>query len=458
MPALLTFTNNCLLVGVSLSSSDLTRSLTTSVLVRDSCLQYNVKMADSLSEKRKFSLVVIAMYIKYMYIIVMLLGFKTELKLNNKQRTLLAKHAGVARHAWNWGLSLTKQILEYNSTSPNDKIKFPSAIDLHKWLVAIVKPEYRWYYEVSKCAPQYALRQLREAWNRCFKKVSGVPKFKKKGRSDSFTLDASARVFPTKDRAIKVPVIGWLRTYEWLPQIPVTSVTISRKADRWFISFKMEVENTQQAVNEPIGVDLGLLRFVTLSNNKEIDSPRPFKVLQKRLAKLQYYNRNKVIGSSNWKKAQTRIARLHNHIANVRKDFIHKITTKLAKNHSSIVIEDLNVSGMLQNGKLSKAVADSSFYEFRRQLEYKTKMYGSQLVLADRWFPSSKTCFNCKQVKDKLPLRERTFKCECGFTCDRDLNASYNLVLLVQPEFTPADKKTSRSLVEARNFQFVSKC
>lgn len=319
----------------------------------------------------------------------------------------------------------------------------------------MVKPECPWYYEVSKCAPQYALSYLREAWDRCFKKVSGVPKFKKKGRSDSFTLDASARVFPMKDRAIKVPIIGWLRTYERLPQVPVKCVTISRKASGWFISFKIEALFSNQATGEPIGVDLGLLRFATLSNNKEIDSPRPFKALQKRLAKLQYHNRNKVIGCANWKKAQIQIAWLHSHIANIRKDFIHKFAFLLAKNHSSIVIEDLNVSGLMKNGKLSKAIADSGFYELRRQLEYKTKMYGSELVLADRWFPSSKTCFNCKQVLDKLPLSQRIFECSCGWKCDRDLNASYNLVRVVNPEFTPVDKKMPTSLVEAGNFQYA---
>ena len=124
----------------------------------------------------------------------MFLGFKTELKLNKIQRVLLSKHAGTARHAWNWGLALTKQILDNNKANPDDKIKFPTAIDLHKWLVALVKPVNSWYYEVSKCAPQYALKQLREAWDRCFKKISGVPRFKKKGRKDSFTLDGSIKV------------------------------------------------------------------------------------------------------------------------------------------------------------------------------------------------------------------------------------------------------------------------
>jgi putative transposase len=144
----------------------------------------------------------------------MLLGFKTELKLNKDQRVLLAKHAGTARHAWNWGLALTFSILDNNKANPNDLIKFPSAIDLHKWLVALVKPANPWYKEISKCAPQYALRHLREAWERCFKKKAGVPNFKKKGRKDSFTLDGSITIDHHK---IKVPIIGWLKTYERLP-------------------------------------------------------------------------------------------------------------------------------------------------------------------------------------------------------------------------------------------------
>ena len=141
----------------------------------------------------------------------MLYGFKTQLKLNNKQRTLLAKHAGVARHAWNWGLNLTKQILDHNRDNPEDKIKLTTAIDLHKWLVALVKPECLWYYDVSKCAPQSALRQLASAWKRAFKKTSKPPRFKKKGRADSFTLDGSIKLDHFR---IKVPKIGWLRTHE----------------------------------------------------------------------------------------------------------------------------------------------------------------------------------------------------------------------------------------------------
>ncbi len=147
---------------------------------------------------------------------------------------------------------------------------------------------------------------------------------------------------------------------------------------------------------------------------------------------MQWLNRHKIIGSANWKKAQLQIARLHSKVANIRKDTLHKLTTLLAKNHGTVVIEDLNVSGMMANHKLAKAIADMSFFEFRRQLTYKCKLYGSKLVVVDRWFPSSKTCSNCGSKKETLTLDERVFECsECGFSLDRDLNAAINLSRVV---------------------------
>lgn len=380
----------------------------------------------------------------------MIIGFKTELKVNRQQRIQLAKHAGVARHAYNWGLALTKSILDHNRANTESKIKFPSAIDLHKWLVRLVKTEHPWYYEVSKCAPQYALRHLREAWDRCFKRISKPPKFKKKGRNDRFTLDGSITV---DSHRIKVPRIGWLRTYERLPlSFPPRSVTLSKKADKWFVSFKIEVhpQNIAPQAN-PIAADLGLLRFATLSTGETICSPKPYKQLEKKLAKLQWRNRHKQIGSNSWKKTRLKIARLHYQISCIRKDFIHKLTTRLAKNHSKIVIEDLNVSWLLKNGKLSKAVADAGFYEFRQQLEYKTKLYGSELIIADRFFPSSKICPCCEHKKEQLPLSVREYECDnCNnWKADRDYTASINLVRLAEPEFTPVEMKTPKSIDEA---------
>ncbi|ACK69788.1 transposase, IS607 family [Gloeothece citriformis PCC 7424] len=360
----------------------------------------------------------------------MLLGFRTELKLNNKQRTLLLKHAGVARHAYNWGLGLTKQILLHNRNNPTEKIKFPTAIDLHKWLVALVKPNNPWYYEVSKCAPQYALRALRDAWGRCFNKVADAPRFKKKGKKDKFTLDGSIKV---EHFRVKVPVIGWLKTYERLPQgVRGKSVTISRQANSWFISFKIDVESipTPKSV-EVVGVDLGVLNLATLSTGEVFEGAKSYRKLEKKLARLQWLNRHKVIKSANWEKAQIKIARLHKKIADLRKDTLHKITTYLAKNHRRIGIEDLNVSGMLANHKLAKVIADMGFYEFRRQLEYKCQLYRSELIIIDRWFPSSKTCSNCGVIKDSLSLSDRVFNCECGLSLERDLNASLNLAKAV---------------------------
>ena len=360
----------------------------------------------------------------------MLLGFKTKLNLNNQQRTQMFKHAGVARHAWNWGLSLTKQILDHNrGCNRESKIKFPSGIDLHKWLVAMVKPKYPWYYESSKCAPQFALRQLREAWARAFKKVSQPPKFKKKGRGgDSFTLDGTIKV--VDHHKIQLPKIGVVKTYEGLPfGYQPKSVTISRQADFWYISFKLEVEPESRAKTvDVVGVDLGIKTLAYLSTGIKFEGAKAYKRYEKKLSRLQWLNRNKIIGSANWKKSQLKIARLHAKIANIRKDTIHKLTTYLAKNHSQIVIEDLNVSGMLKNGKLAKAIADMGFYEFRRQLEYKCKLYGSELIIADRWFPSSKTCSNCGWHDQELTLSDRTFECQqCLISIDRDWNASLNL-------------------------------
>ena len=357
----------------------------------------------------------------------MLLGFKTELKLNNYQKNQLAQHCGVARHAWNWGLGLTKYILDQNLANPQEKIKFPTAITLHKWLVAMVKPECPWYYQVSKCAPQYALRQLSQAWKQAFKKLKKPPRFKKKGRNDSYTVDGSLQV---DQKRVKVPIIGWLKTYERLPidQKP-KSFTISRKADRWFISWILEIEPTNHPKSvDVVGVDLGIKTLATLSTRKMFEGAKSYRQYENKLSRLQWLNRHKIKGSHNWKKAQIKIARLHRKISNIRQDTLHKLTTYLAKNHSQIVIEDLNVSGMMANHKLAQAIGDMGFYEFRRQLEYKCELYGSELVIADRWFASSKTCSGCGTKKEKLSLSERVFKCNCcGLKIDRDLNAAINL-------------------------------
>lgn len=360
-----------------------------------------------------------------------MLSFKTELKLNNKQRTMMAKHAGVARHAYNWGLAVTKEILDYNQANPETKMKFPSAIDLHKRLVAEIKTTCPWYYEVSKCSPQQALRELRMAWDRCFKKTSKPPKFKKKGQKDSFYLEGNIQI---KGNNIKLPRIGWVKIYEKsLPPILVkasgSNCVISKRADRWFVSYK--VDYTPEVVVHPlgkVGADIGIKTLATLSTGVTFPNLKPYREAKRRLAFLQRSLSRKVKGSANYKKTQKQLSALHYRISCIRKDAIHKLTHYLTNNHSEIVIEDLNISGMLKNHRLASAIADCGFYEFRRQLEYKSDWYGSILHIVDRWFPSSKTCSCCGEIKSDLKLKDRTFDCShCGLSLDRDLNAAINL-------------------------------
>lgn len=360
-----------------------------------------------------------------------MLSFKTELKLNNKQRTIMAKHAGVARHAYNWGLAVCKQILEFNQANPENKQKFPSAIDLHKRLVAEVKSQHKWYYDVSKCSPQQALRDLRIAWDRCFHKIAKSPRFKKKNQKDSLYLEGN---FQIKGNKIKLPKIGWVKTYEkFIPSILVkksgSNCVISKRANKWFISYKVDYE--PEKVEHPlgrIGCDLGIKTLATLSSGVTFLNLKPYRIAKKRLAFFQRALSRKIKGSSNYKKAQKQLAKLHYRISCIRKDAIHKLTHYLTKNHSEIVIEDLNVSGMLKNHRLASAIADCGFYEFRRQLGYKSDWYGAILHIVDRWFPSSKTCSGCGEIKSDLKLKDRTFKCgHCGLSIDRDLNASINL-------------------------------
>lgn len=351
-------------------------------------------------------------------------SFKTELKLNNHQRTLMAKHAGVARHAYNWGLAVCIEARKNGE-------KRPTAIDLHKRLVAEVKTANTWYYEVSKCAPQQALRDLERAFNNFFTiKDRGFPRFKKKGRNDSFYLEGRIQILGNR---IKLPRIGWVKTFEkHLPPIVIkynSNVTISCKAGRWFISYKIDVE--PQPVEHPmgcVGVDLGVKTLATLSNGKTFPSVRAYRKAKRKLARLQRSVSRKVKGSNNRKKAIRKLQKAHYRTACVRKDAIHKLTTYLAKNHGEVVIEDLNVSGMMKNHRLAQAIADGGFYEFRRQLEYKCQWFGSRLTIVDRFYPSSKTCSHCGRVHKGLKLSDRTFICpNCGFFLDRDWNAAINL-------------------------------
>lgn len=228
---------------------------------------------------------------------------------------------------------------------------------------------------------------------------------------------------------MKLPKIGKVRTYEKLVPYKPSKITVSRIADDWFVSytFEVDVEPTPKLLRS-VGIDLGIKTLATLSTGRTVLGANSYKRAQTGLKRLQRSLSRKVKGSKNRDKARRKVAKLHARIANIRKDTLHKLTTMICQNHEIIGIEDLNVSGMMANHKLAKSIADMGFYEFKRQLTYKAEKFGCKLVLVDRWFPSSKTCNNCKTVKEDLALSDRIFACDCcGHVVDRDFNASINI-------------------------------
>ncbi len=369
-------------------------------------------------------------------------SYKTELDPNNAQRTLFAKHAGTARFVYNWGLA--KRIGEYKLTG-----KSSSGIDQHKQLNALKESEFPWMYEVSKCVAQEALRNLEKAFQNFFRnckqgKKPGFPKFKSKHRSkQSFRF---SYVNGVQIGSINLPKIGWVRLKErdYIPvDAKINSVTVSEKTGRWFVSVQVEEPIAVSENQGPaIGLDLGLKSFVVGSDGSFIPSPKFLNKSLKRLKRLSRRHSRKKKGSQNRKKSAKRLVKLHYRIANQRKNFLHKTSTRLAKTKSIIVVEDLNVKGIVRNHSLARSISDAGWSEFVRQLEYKCTWNGGKLVKIGRFFPSSKTCSNCGFVKEELKLSERTYQCEsCGFALDRDLNAARNI--LKQGTGSSPETKTS---------------
>lgn len=367
-------------------------------------------------------------------------AYKTELALNNEQVTACKQHAGAARYAYNWALHIKQE--RYKATG-----KSPYAMELHRELNALKKTELAWMYGVSKCAPQEALRNLDSAFSHFFRRCQlkkegklrgkvGYPQFKsKKHGLGSFRLTGSIVVFPD---AIQLPRLGRLRLKErgYLPTsgVKILSATVSEQAGHWYVSVQVEQGQSVPVNTGPVvGVDLGVKTLATLSDGMVIPNPRH---LKRRLKKIKRFHRavsRKVKGSQNRKKAAKRLGRLYRKVSNQRKNTLHQLTSTLAKTKQVIVIEDLNVAGMLKNHHLAQAIADVGFYEFKRQVLYKASWYGSRVVLADRWYASSKTCSCCGWVDEDLELKDRVFHCQnpaCGLVIDRDLNAALNLAKL----------------------------
>jgi putative transposase len=365
-------------------------------------------------------------------------AFKTELDLNNQQKTACARHAGAARFTYNWGLA-RKQAAFANGE------KTASAIDLHRELNVLKKTELTWMYEVSKCAPQEALRDLDKAFANFFRRVKekpagqnvkvGFPRFKsKKHGLGSFRLTGAIHVF---EKAIQLPRLGKLRLKEcgYLPTngVHILSATVSEKGGRWFVSLQVEMEIPDPApTGKPVaGVDLGINRMAQVSDGIYFDNPRALKSAQTQLKRLQRVVSRRQKGSTNHQKAVKQLAKAHLRVSNIRKDALHQATTSLAKTKSAIMLENLYVSGMMTNHHIAQAIADVGMYEFRRQLIYKGQWYGCKVSLADRFFPSTKRCSQCGNEK-AMSLAERVYWCErCGQVMDRDLNASINLEQLL---------------------------
>ena len=384
-------------------------------------------------------------------------GYKTELDLNNEQRTACLKHAGVARFAYNWGLARSQEV--YRTTG-----KRPTAIDLHKDLNKLKHTDYPWMYEVSKCAPQEALRDLERAYKDFYRRATlkkqgkwkgkvGFPTFKKKSKGiGSFRLTGSIKVF---ENSVQLPRIGKVRVHEhgYIPtDAKILSATVSEQAGRWFVSIQVEEEQEQpvctlispaneaaasslrlrladqKTATTAIGVDLGIKTLATLSDGTPFENPRALKQAQKKLRRLEKQKSRRVKGSKNRKKTVAKLAKQHARVANIRKDASHKVTNYLCKNHALVAIEDLHVAGMLKNHCLAQAVSDSNFGEIRRQLEYKAKWHGVHLLVIDRFSPSSQLCSNCQWSNEALTLADRVFVClDCGYVADRDYNAAQNI-------------------------------
>lgn len=372
----------------------------------------------------------------------MLLAHKVKLNPNREQEQYFLQACGVARKAYNWALDEWKRQYEAGGK--------PNQYAIRKQLNAVKKDQFPYMLDVTKAAPQHAIIQLGDAFSHFFRRVRngekkvGYPRPKKRGVHDSFvaTNGPPAKGFDAatvEGRKIKLPKIGWVRMREYIRfSGQIKQVTVSRIADWWYASILIETEDLyhERKNHGSVGIDLGVKELAVLSDGNVIPGPKAHKNLLKKLRKLnkklartkRFKNsEGHWVDSSNRVKAKRNLARLHARISNIRKDALHKATTEIVLNFDLIGIEDLNVRGMVRNRRLSRSISDQGFCEFRRQLEYKAKMYGSEVIVVDRWFPSSKMCSKCGNVRDTLTLAERTYRCQCGHEIDRDLNAAINL-------------------------------
>ena len=363
----------------------------------------------------------------------MIRAHKIRLYPNKAQATYFAKACGVARFAYNWALAEWKRLYELGEPA-NEAM-------LRKRLNAVKREQFPWMLEVTKCAPQLAIRNdLHSAFRNYFRGLKGetpvgFPKFHKKGVHDSFSL--SNDQFQVQGKAVKIPHLGWVRLAEGLRfEGKILGAAVSRAAGRWSIAIQVEVPDKDAPARESqaAGVDLGVGALAVLSDGTKVAGAKASRKYERQLKRLNQSLSRKVgakkgeAKSNNFKKAKAKLARLHAKIADLRNDGTHKLTTGLVKGYTLIGIEDLHVKGMMGNHKLARAIADMSFFEFRRQLQYKAQAAGARVIVADQWFASSKLCSACGEKRADMPLHIREWRCgHCGAHHDRDVNAAVNL-------------------------------
>jgi putative transposase len=378
-------------------------------------------------------------------------AIKRELKLNQIETSLMRGCAGFKRFVYNFGLELLTASWQFEGIKASDNKRIDA---IKKILTGMMNlPEYQWMKKYPSTIYQSAFRDLKNAFSRWRKGLSGFPQYKSKKQGDSFTVYKTSGIYPVKGspvipftnrvvieagKKIKLPGLQRFRLKEKIDFICSSQTfTVSRTAHKWFVSFTLDAEIVPPRLHQlPVaGIDLGVKRLATVSNGTNYEMPLSTKVAKTKLSRIQWHNRNKVKGnrkagirqSNNAKKALLKESRLSARIANIRSDVIQKMTTEISKHIYRIRIEDLNVSGMVANHKLASAVSNNGFYEIRRQLTYKQAMYGTKLEIVDRWYPSSKKCCLCGHIQS-ISLSERVFNCcGCGQSIERDLNASLNL-------------------------------
>ena len=366
----------------------------------------------------------------------MLKAIKVRLYLNNEQTNLINSLLGSYRFVFNQCLAYKK--LRYEADKSNTSFS-----DLGHYFHQNLRDEHDWLKEHNTKVLKQSIINLEQSYKNFFKQGKGFPKFKSKHDEQKVRFPQEAVASKTFDeetsrlnltktiKGLKFECSDRDKQYLYKNKLFIKSVTITKtKTNNYFAAILIDGDllRTVSKSDKSVGIDLGIKTLLTFSDGETIDNPRWVKTNEKQLKKLQKQLSKKVKGSNNRNKVRLKLAKLHERIKNQKQDFLHNITTKIINENQVIVLEDLNVSGMLKNHKLAKSIQELGLYEMRRQLEYKSKWYGRELVFVSRWFPSSKTCCECGWKNDKLTLKDREFVCEeCGNIIDRDQNAAINI-------------------------------